>query len=362
MVPDVRVQLGERSYAVVIGPGALASLGSRMQGLGLGRRALLVSNPTVAPLHAPALKQSLAAAGFVVHEILLPDGEAHKSLASVSRLYDAALAAGLDRKDPFVALGGGVVGDTTGFAAATYLRGVPFVQVPTSLEAQVDASIGGKTAVNHPRGKNLIGAFHQPALVACDPAALTTLPKRDLQAGMAEVIKHGLIRDVQLLAYCEAQAAKVLAGDPAALTHVVVRSCEIKGAVVEADERESGERAILNFGHTVGHAVEAQQAGALRHGEAVAIGMVSAALLSEGRGLITAAETARIVAALKPYGLPVRLPAGTDRAGLMAHMRHDKKRVGEHLRFVLLRGLGETVLAEVEPAEIHAALDRQEVI
>jgi 3-dehydroquinate synthase len=300
-----RVELGRRSYPILIGAGLIARPDLFDQYL-FGRDVLLVSDTTVAPLYAAGVVGALGSRRVV--EAILPDGEHHKTLANVARLIDVLVANRFGRDCTVIALGGGVVGDMAGFAAATYQRGVAFVQVPTTLLAQVDSAVGGKTAVNHPGGKNLIGAFHQPHLVVSDTSTLSTLPGRELRAGLAEVIKYGLICDPELFAWIEAHLGKLLSKDPAALAHVIRRSCEIKAAIVGRDEREQGERALLNFGHTFGHAAEA--ATAYRewlHGEAVGAGMVMAAAMSRECGLLSAPEAARVRRLVELAGLLRRI-------------------------------------------------------
>lgn len=334
------------SYDILIGSGLLAAPGS-WSGLPRAAQAVIVSNPTVAALHGAALRAALAPHYARVSQIELPDGEAHKDWTTLNLIFDHLLRAGCDRKTVLFALGGGVVGDITGFAAATYMRGVPFVQVPTTLLAQVDSSVGGKTAVNHPLGKNMIGAFYQPQRVVCDLATLATLPARELSAGLAEVIKYGPIADAGFLDWIEAQMPALVARDAAVLAHAVRRSCEIKAEVVGQDERESGLRAILNFGHTFGHAIEAGLGyGAWLHGEAVGCGMVMAAELSAQLGLVPPAFVQRLRAIVAAAGLPVRGPAlGLQR--YMELMRVDKKAEGGEIRFVVIEAPGR---AAVRPA------------
>jgi 3-dehydroquinate synthase len=352
-VETLNVDLGERSYPILIGEGLIARPES-FAGLA-SRDVLIVSNTTVAPLYMRALRFGLGGRRCV--EVILPDGEAHKSLANMARVLDVLIANRFARDCAVLALGGGVVGDLAGFVAATYQRGVAFVQVPTTLLAQVDSAVGGKTAVNHPGGKNLIGAFHQPHLVVSDTSTLSTLPGRELRAGLAEVIKYGLICDPELFAWIEAHLGQLLAKEPTALAHVIRRSCEIKAAIVGRDEREQGERALLNFGHTFGHAAEA--ATAYRewlHGEAVGAGMVMAAAMSRECGLLSAAEAARVRRLVELAGLPGQLPAVAPEA-LLEHMRIDKKVLQGRLRLVLLRRIGEAfVTADYPDAALHSTL------
>ena len=335
----LRVDLGERAYPIHIGEHLLSSAGLILPQLDLPRVAI-VTDTTVAALYLQLLAEALQAGGVDVMNIVLEDGERSKDWATLNRIYDALLGRRCDRKTTLVALGGGVVGDLAGFAAATYMRGIPFIQVPTTLLAQVDSSIGGKTGINHPLGKNMIGAFYQPRMVLADTSVLKSLPPRQLSAGMAEVIKHGLIRDAAFFVWLEQNMDKLLACDPQALAFAVRRCCEIKAAVVAEDERETGVRALLNFGHTFGHAIESGLGyGAWLHGEAVAAGMVMAAELSRRMGLITRADVDRIIALLRRAGLPVAPPEIAP--GLVLElMRVDKKAEGGKLRFVLLDRIG----------------------
>jgi 3-dehydroquinate synthase len=335
----VPIQLGDRSYTISIGSGLLQDPDSWAQAP-TSAQALVVSNSTVAPLYARQLEQSLSARHQRIHLLALPDGEEHKNWETLNLVFDALLRKACDRQTVLYALGGGVVGDMTGFAAASYMRGVPFVQVPTTLLAQVDSSVGGKTGINHPLGKNMIGSFYQPRLVVCDLATLLTLPARELSAGLAEVIKYGPIADLALLEWLEANVDRLIARDTAALAHAVRRSCEIKARVVAADEKEAGLRAILNFGHTFAHAIEAGLGyGQWLHGEAVASGMVMALHLSRRLGLIDAAFVARIVALLREAGLPTIAPAlGVDR--YLELMRLDKKAQAGEIKFVVIDAPG----------------------
>jgi 3-dehydroquinate synthase len=303
------------------------------------------------------LRASLASAGIDAESILVPDGEASKTLATVQDVLTALLERKAERSTTLLALGGGVVGDVAGFAAAVYQRGMPFVQIPTTLLAQVDSSVGGKTGVNHPLGKNMIGAFYQPRAVLIDTDCLATLPDREFAAGLAEVIKYGAIRDAAFFAWLEAAMPRLVARDADALMHAVTESCRIKAGIVATDERETGERALLNFGHTFGHAIEAGVGyGEWLHGEAVAAGMVLAANLSERLGFIRGFDVARLDALLRKAALPVAAPRlGAER--FIALMRHDKKVVGGSIRFVLLRGIGDAfVTAEVPEADVRAVL------
>ncbi len=343
---QVPIALGDRSYPIYIGSGLLSEA-QTWEGLPKARCAFIVSNERVAPLYAQSLQRALAGHYPQIQQVVLPDGEAHKDWASLNRIFDALLGHGADRQTVLFALGGGVVGDMTGFAAACYMRGVPFVQVPTTLLAQVDSSVGGKTAINHPMGKNMIGAFYQPQRVVCDLATLQSLPARELSAGLAEVIKYGPIADLAFMTWLEAHVADLRALDPQALAHAVQRSCEIKAWVVAQDERESGLRAILNFGHTFGHAIEAGLGfGEWLHGEAVGCGMVMAARLSQRLGMVEAAFVDRLVTLIDRAGLPIQGPRlGADT--YLHHMRVDKKALGGDIRFVLIDGQGQ---AEVRGA------------
>ncbi len=339
----VAIELGDRSYDLLIGSGLLGRTDC-YAGLPAGSDALIVTNTTVAPLYALALHKALKPLYRHIHQVELPDGEAHKDWITLNRIFDALLSSTCDRHTTLFALGGGVVGDMTGFAAACYMRGVPFVQVPTTLLAQVDSSVGGKTAINHPLGKNMIGAFHQPARVVADIDVLQTLPAREVVAGLAEVIKYGPIADRAFLDWIDENLSALLARDPAALVHAVKRSCEIKARIVAEDERESGLRAILNFGHTFGHAIEAGLGyGEWLHGEAVGCGMVMAAQLSHRLGLIDGDAAARLRGIIGRAGFPVRGPAlGAQR--YLELMRHDKKAEGGEIRFVLIDSLGHAVV------------------
>ena len=352
---SLSIDLGDRRYEILIGSGLLADAAS-FEGLPGGHTGVIVSNPTVARLYGAALGKALRARHSNLRHIELPDGEAHKDWASLDTIFDALLAAGADRQTVLYALGGGVVGDITGFAAACYMRGIGFVQVPTTLLAQVDSSVGGKTAINHPLGKNMIGAFHQPLRVVADLDTLASLPQRELVAGLAEVIKYGPVADTAFLAWLEAHLDELLARDPAALAHAVRRSCEIKAWVVAQDEREAGLRAILNFGHTFGHAIETGLGhGAWLHGEAVGCGMVMACELSQRLGLVEAADAQRVVRLIERAGLPVRGP-DLGSARYLELMRHDKKAQAGAIRFVVLEGLGRAGLREAPDALVEQVL------
>ncbi len=348
----VGIDLADRSYDILIGQGLLEEAAS-LQHLPAATSALIVSNVTVAPLYAARLKALLEPRHRQVLTLELPDGEAHKEWTSLNQIFDTMLAAGCDRKTVIYALGGGVVGDVAGFAAACYMRGVPFVQIPTTLLAQVDSSVGGKTAINHPLGKNMIGAFYQPLRVIADLDTLDTLPERELSAGLAEVIKYGPIADNAFLDWIDVNLEALLARDKAALAYAVKRSCEIKAWVVGQDERESGLRAILNFGHTFGHAIEAGLGyGQWLHGEAVGCGMVMAIELSHRLGLVEAAYAARLARIIERARLPIRGPAlGADR--YLELMRVDKKAEGGEIRFVVIESPGRAAMRAAPDAIVR---------
>ncbi len=344
----LKVELGERSYPILIGEGLLRQPDLIRRHVP-ARDILVVSNTTVAPLYMASLVEALS--GSRVVEAILPDGESHKTLATVGRILDVLVANRFGRDCIVVALGGGVVGDMAGFAAACYQRGVAYVQVPTTLLAQVDSSVGGKTGVNHPGGKNLIGAFHQPAAVIADASTLATLPARELRAGIAEVIKYGLLADASFFDWLEQHMDELLAADPAALSHVIMRSCEIKADIVGRDEREQGDRALLNLGHTFGHAVEsATHYTRWLHGEAVGAGLLMAAAMSQECGMVDAAQVERLRALLERAGLPVRIDGVTPDVAL-EHMRIDKKALGGRMRLILLRQIGDSFVTADYPEE-----------
>jgi 3-dehydroquinate synthase len=345
----VRIGLGERAYDIVIERGLLETCGPALAAQARSGRIVIVTDAHVAELHLAALTASAESAGLRVDSIVLPPGERTKSWAQLEALTDKLIALEVERADPIVALGGGVIGDLTGFAAAIVKRGCTVLQVPTTLLAQVDSSVGGKTAINTRAGKNLIGAFHQPALVLIDPATLETLPPRELRAGYAEVVKYGLIDDPDFFAWCEANGARLLAGNVGARAHAIATSVAAKARIVAEDEREtSGRRALLNLGHTFGHALEAETgfSDQLLHGEAVAAGMATAFRFSAARGLCPAADAERVEAHLAEVGLPTRARAITNASGavLAAHMAHDKKKSGGAIPFLLARGIGQTYL------------------
>jgi 3-dehydroquinate synthase len=352
----VPIDLGARSYDIMIGPGLLGDL-QGLKGLPNAARAVIVSNSTIVPLYARRLQQLLKLLYPACIQIELPDGEQHKDWQTLNLIFDRLLAEGCDRKTVLFALGGGVIGDMTGFAAACYMRGVPFVQVPTTLLAQVDSSVGGKTAINHPLGKNMIGAFYQPVRVICDLDTLDTLPQRELSAGLAEVIKYGPIYDADFLDWIEHNLDALLARDKGALAHAVRRSCEIKAAVVSQDERESGLRAILNFGHTFGHAIEAGLGyGTWLHGEAVGCGMVMASELSARLGLMPPSFVDRMRRLIERAGLPVTGPAlGAER--YLELMRVDKKAEGGDIRYVVIESLGRAAMRPAPDALVAQVIE-----
>lgn len=356
---DVRINLGDRSYDIVIAAGAMTDPAT-YERLPKGHRAVIVTNVTVGPIYAESVKSALQSRYVEVMVIALPDGEAYKTWDSLNTIFDTLLQHNCDRKTVLFALGGGVVGDMTGFAAACYMRGVPFVQLATTLLAQVDSSVGGKTAINHPLGKNMIGAFYQPLLVVADLGSLKTLPRREIAAGLAEIIKYGPIADDAFFSWLETNLDALMALEPDALAYAVRRSCEIKAWVVGQDERESGLRAILNFGHTFGHAIEAGMGyGAWLHGEAVACGMVMAADLSVRLDLISPEYAARIERLLQRTGLPTAGPAlgqlPTDR--YMELMRGDKKSEAGEIRFVVIDEPGRASVRPAPDALVRASIE-----
>jgi 3-dehydroquinate synthase len=350
----IPIEVADTPYDVLVGAGLLDRLHEFLPA-GVSRYAI-VTNVTVRPLYCERVAEALQRTGAEVIVVGLPDGEAYKSWHTLNAIYDALLGHQCDRKTVLVALGGGVIGDMTGFAAATYMRGIPFLQIPTTLLAQVDSSVGGKTAINHPRGKNMIGAFYQPKHVFADIETLATLPGRELSAGLAEVVKHGLIRDREFFEWCEANGTRLLQGDQAALTHAVTRSVQIKAAVVKEDPTERGVRALLNLGHTFGHALEAELGyGTWLHGEAVGCGLVLAADLSLRLGFIEAADVERVRACVRALELPVTIP-GLRAENLLDLMRVDKKVDAGKVRFVVLRGIGHAELQAVPLSLVRESL------
>lgn len=358
---QIVVGLGDRSYPIVIGEAILGQTGVWTRKLCPPGKCALVTNPVVGALYADVVTQSLRAEGFEPVRVEVPDGEEHKNLASLALIYDALVNAALERSSPLLALGGGVIGDLAGFAAATYLRGIPYLQLPTTLLAQVDSSVGGKTGIDHPRGKNLIGAFYQPRAVLIDVSTLQTLPRRQLLAGFAEVVKYGAIFDADFFALLEQELERILSLDVAVLAGVIRRCCELKAGVVERDERESGERAVLNFGHTIGHALESVTSYVrFLHGEAVAIGMVAEARVSAALGICPAAVVSRLRGLLERAGLPVTLPDDVDRAELAAAIELDKKVQGGQVKFVALEDVGKTRFVLLSHQEIVELAYREE--
>lgn len=339
-MPKVYVELNENSYPIQIKQHVLTELGSYITDLKLTPNALVITNPVINQLYGELVKSSLEAVGFKVWVEEIPAGEETKSFEWAMRLYDRAICLGMDRKSPIIALGGGVVGDLAGFIAATYMRGIPFIQVPTTLLAQVDSSVGGKVAVNHPLGKNMIGAFYQPKLVLIDPATLSTLSDREWLSGFSEVIKAGIIQDAALFELIARESITSLRANPVLMMEIIQRACEIKARIVSADEKETGLRIILNYGHTIGHALEsAGNYQLFTHGEAVAIGMVGAARLANLIGWLSASEAACIEQVIASYGLPVRFPM-LNHDVIEERLYHDKKKEGASVRWVLPKAIG----------------------
>ena len=355
-IETIKVALGKRSYNIVIGSGTLPELGGALSGLmKTNSKTALVSNPTVYAIYGKTVEKALRGAGYKVVTILIPDGERYKTLRSAELIWGELLKARLERSSVIVALGGGVVGDIAGFAASAYMRGIRFVQVPTTLLAQVDSSVGGKTGVNHPLGKNMIGAFWQPSLVWIDTKTLKTLPPREFPAGMAEVIKYGVIKDRKFFSYLENNADAVKAQSPGALMHIVASSCRIKAQVVSRDEREAGLRAILNYGHTVGHAIETlTNYKKYLHGEALAIGMCKEAEIANRRGLISASDVDRVIDICTSYGLPAGLPGKEpfSRANMLKAMSVDKKVLEGEIRMALPERIGKVRIETVSRADL----------
>jgi len=336
----VNVGLGERSYSIYIDKGLLLECGNRLKNIKTGRKIVVITNPLINKLYGDALKNSLTGAGFNVNFVEIPDGEEYKTIKTAAGIYDRLIDIKMERESPLIAFGGGVIGDIAGFVAATYLRGVPYIQIPTTLLAQVDSSIGGKTAVNHPRGKNLIGAFYQPKAVFIDIDTLKTLPKEEILCGVAEIIKYGIIKDKGFFEYLEGNIKRLINLDEDILIYSIKRACEIKAYVVAKDERESGLRTILNFGHTIGHAIESlTDYKRYRHGEAVAIGMVYAVKLSLESGLCSNKDYERVVNLIKNAGLPAVI-ADLDVSNIINSLSLDKKVKEEKIRFILMRKIG----------------------
>lgn len=337
----VRVRLKERSYDICIGSNILKKIGAKLKSFKTSPKTALISNPTVYKLYGKAVLNSLKTAGFNAIPVIIPDGEEYKDITTIINIYGELLKHGLDRRSVLIALGGGVIGDITGFVASTYMRGIVYIQIPTTLLAQVDSSVGGKTGVNHKLGKNMIGTFYQPRLVWIDIDTLKTLPKRELLAGLAEVIKYGVIKDKRLFNFLEDNNRKILHLDKNALSHIITRSCEIKAEVVSKDERESGLRATLNHGHTIGHAIETvTEYKKFLHGEAIAIGMHLEAKIAEILGFLKIHDVLRIKALIDSFGLPSEMPSDLDMDTLMSSMQLDKKAVAGELKFILPERIG----------------------
>lgn len=361
----VPVSLGDRSYEILIGAGLLKEAGARVRNIASGDHVFIVTDENVAGHYLDQVAASMAGAGFRVDKLVLPAGEQSKSFTQLEALVSAMLDAKIERRSLVVALGGGVIGDLAGFAASIVLRGVDFVQIPTSLLAQVDSSVGGKTAIDMRQGKNLVGAFYQPKLVLIDTDVLKTLPRRELLAGYAETVKYGLIGDFGFFEWCEEHGSAVVAGDASRQVEAIRIACEAKARVVSADERETGARALLNLGHTFGHALEAEAGmdGSLIHGEAVAIGMVMAFDLSAHIGLCPSQDAVRVRSHLSSVGLPVSLEeikgaSAWDPAVLVGHMGQDKKVEHGRINFILARGIGDAFITnEVEPAQLHSLFE-----
>lgn len=342
-----RVDLGERSYDIHIEPGCLKQIGQALnQVIGKPARCMIISNVTVAPLYMATVRDSLEQAGWQVSECILPDGERYKTLDSFGQIMDALMQSRLSRNEPVIALGGGVIGDMTGFAASCYRRGIPFIQVPTTVLAQVDSSVGGKTAINHPHGKNMIGAFYQPRLVWIDPEVLRTLDGREVRAGIAEAIKYGLIRDAAFFTWMRDNMQAALDLDPNVTSTMIHTCCRHKAEVVMGDETEQGMRALLNLGHTFGHAIEAMtHYTEYLHGEAVALGTLLAARLSEQAGFAPQGTEAAVADCFREAGLPLTIPA-FDAAMWLDAMGHDKKNIGSRIRYILMHEIGHAFIAD----------------
>jgi 3-dehydroquinate synthase len=347
----IRVSLSQNAYEVQIGAGLLNQVGERLRGMGFKGKAVIITNPVVKRLYGGALKANLEAAGFIPVTLEVPDGEEYKSLEQAAGLYELLSQEEVERGTPLLALGGGVIGDLGGFVAATYMRGVPLFQLPTTLLAQVDSSIGGKTAINYGGLKNIVGAFYQPRLVMSDVATLKTLPESEFGNGMAEVIKYAVIRNEGVFRSFESTLDRLKALDAEILEEVVSRCVAIKAAIVEKDEKDLGLRNILNYGHTVGHAIEAVSDFHLGHGRAVAIGMVAAARISREMGFLPQSELERIESLVALAGLPENIP-GLDVESIMQAMQHDKKKVGDRIRFVLPRAIGEVFVSDEVDSEL----------
>ena len=353
----LNVSLGDRSYPIYLGEGLLSRAGELLKEAGCGEKIGVVTNPTVAGLYLKPIQEALVRSGFRLTSILVPDGEEHKNLKSLAAVYDQLIRGRFERSSCVLALGGGVVGDLAGFAAATFLRGIPYIQVPTTLLAQVDSSVGGKTGVNHREGKNLIGAFYQPRAVLIDVEVLHTLPRRQLLAGLAEVIKYGIIEEPGLFTLLEEKLERIVSLDRALLEEAIAASCSIKARVVEKDEREEDYRSVLNFGHTIGHALESLTGyEKFLHGEAVAIGMAQAASISARQGCCDEESLHRIQRLIRRAGLPTAIPSSIKAAELVKKMEVDKKSSGGKIKFVLCAGIGRTHFDWLSPEQIVAEM------
>ncbi|BHH82948.1 3-dehydroquinate synthase [Desulforhopalus sp. 52FAK] len=355
---ELNVGLGDRSYPIFIEKGYLSQVGEDLNKRQVGNRYCIIADDRVAELYGQILMESLSTAGIHAEILTFPHGESHKNLATVTALASGLAKLGFDRKDAIIAFGGGVSGDIAGFLASSYMRGIPFVQIPTTLLAQVDSSVGGKTGVDIPEGKNLVGAFYQPKAVYIDIDVLQTLPADELLGGLAEVIKYGVIRDLDFFTFLKDSREKILALDDAAIAQVIYTCCKIKAEVVSEDEKEGGVRRILNFGHTIGHAVEGASDFSIIHGLAVSIGMVAASELAVLNKLLTSVESREILAILKEYNMPVEVPAGLDRETIKKYLLTDKKTVGGVVFFVLPTSIGETIVTDqVTSEQIDAVLN-----
>lgn len=353
----LQVGLGERSYPITIKPGCLKDVPAELEAHYPASRYCIITDDNVAELYGEDLRRSIQSSGLPCELLVFPHGEEHKHLATVGSLISGAAQKGLDRKSMVIALGGGVSGDVAGFVAATYMRGIPFVQIPTSLLAQVDSSVGGKTGVDIPEGKNLVGAFYQPLAVYIDPEVLQSLPRKEYINGLAEVIKHGIIRDTSYFEMLDKQFDKVMALDPDVLQELIYVSCRIKAEVVAEDERESDARRVLNFGHTIGHAVEAASNFEIAHGYAVAMGMIAASRISMKKGLLREQSFNRITTVIERYGLPTRIPDDLDRDLIKSYLLTDKKRIGSTTSYILALDIGEVIISEeVSEEEINAVI------
>ncbi len=356
---SLQVGLGDRSYPLLIADGIMAGIGADLAARQVASRYAVISDDQVAALYGSTLMRSLTEAGIQAELITFPHGEASKNLHLFAELCSRLAQMGLDRKCGLIALGGGVTGDLTGFLAASYLRGIPFVQVPTTLLAQVDSSVGGKTGVDIPEGKNLVGAFYQPQVVYIDTAVLITLPRTELLGGLAEVIKYGVIRDAEFFVFLERQIDQILGLQPQVIQEMIHHCCRIKAEVVAADEREADLRRILNFGHTIGHAVEAASDFGIIHGHAVAIGMVAALRLAVADGLCKKQDAGRVAALINAYGLPTEIPAELDRVRIKGYLKNDKKSVGGRVAYVLPTRIGEVLITnEISEEQVDAVLNR----